>query len=738
MSAKKLLLCGFLGVGLLFGVSSAVAYSNPDDGSIFPGQSCPNCAQQRKSDKKVRVIDGTKQRRCSNCNFKTQNYEFAQPRYKSTLRNCCELAPFALGHVDFNLSNEGTKNHVGNYRFRIFGCRRATKKAILNKGRVIQKEMEFQNVFGKSIDECYKFMEMPQVCLMDPAVVLPEYILNAEITEFFMNVCDEYDWEKAKKNQRRDGTAEMTVKWRLMDLTQSKVYWTGVTSGYADLEDGIYEGEVKLAEMAFGDAAQRLTSLPGFDRQLQTRLSPEEKARVRQALIEFDARFHPEKCPLPVAQPCGRPRCPAEQPMMLQQPICPCAAQMQQPACVCNQPNCSCPMVSCPCAAQPMVQAQPKVEEFVDVKTKKKIIEQKIITKTRIETPAPVCQQVCQPICPQPTCQVQCTRTCHPSNCRRICKEVCDETGKCETKCYEDCGQPVQPKVEVLTYTPAIEQKGNVEVKNVMVEPKVEETGGVKDSHRVYEDCVDENGNVVNGQNCDKCMDWDNYSLDCVIDRNPYEELSPENMLTIRKSVVDITNSFSKQSSGLLISDSFVITSADVVNKLSNVYTVKTINGDILKAKAVRVNPAKNIALLHLDTPLKYTPLAYNTELPAVDQEGFIALGQLNNQSAKNYLDDNGKIYGYRYSDTLGTEIIVDTLVNKVNSGSVLVDKLGTVNGMSNAAAQTKEGMDLFLPTDTVLKGLCLRVCERAYKPVTEQIKQETKAPEAMPVQKRK
>jgi hypothetical protein len=57
---------------------------------------------------------------------------------------------------------------------------------------------------------------------------------------------------------------------------------------------------------------------------------------------------------------------------------------------------------------------------------------------------------------------------------------------------------------------------------------------------------------------------------------------------------------------------------------------------------------------------------------------------------------------------------------------------------MSNVAAQTKEGMDLFLPTDTVLKGLCLKVCERTYKPVTEQVKQETKAPEAMPVQKRK
>ena len=102
------------------------------------------------------------------------------------------------------------------------------------------------------------------------------------------------------------------------------------------------------------------------------------------------------------------------------------------------------------------------------------------------------------------------------------------------------------------------------------------------------------------------------------------------------------------------------------------------------------------------------------------------------------YLDDNGKIYGYRHSDVFGTEIIVDTLVNKVYPGSVLIDKLGTVSGISNTAHQTDNGMDLFLPTDTALKSVGLTICERIYKPVTEQIKQETVAPEVMPAPKRK
>ena len=210
--------------------------------------------------------------------------------------------------------------------------------------------------------------------------------------------------------------------------------------------------------------------------------------------------------------------------------------------------------------------------------------------------------------------------------------------------------------------------------------------------------------------------------------------VNPENMALIRGSVVDITNALGKKGTGLLVSDSFILTSAGLVNKLQNIYDVKTINGQVLKAKAVRYNPNKNIALLHLDTPTNYTPLSLSTKLPAIDQEGFISLGE----NTQNYLEDNGKIYGYRYSEALGTEIVVDALVNKVNPGSVLIDKLGSVNGMSSSAQQNENGMDVFLPTDAVLKSVGLTICERIYKPVTEQVQQETKAPEAMPAPARK
>lgn len=791
--------CGVVALGLAFGAQTAMAADEfcpecpPDkDGSIFPGGSCENC-DRPKSDKAVRIVDGTRVKNCPDCPvpvFRTRNYPAAQPRYKRHAlgRDCCDMAPFALTHVDFRLQNqEGYSpyaNHVGNYRFRIFGCRRYNKKAMLNHGRVIQKDMAFHEIFKKAADKCYKVMDMPDVCLEDRSVKLPEYALTAEITNFFMNICDEYDWDKARKENRRNGTAEMTVTWRLMNPSQTKVLWKGVTSGYAELPNGVYEAETKLAELAFADAAMRLSSLPGFEYQLKQRLSPERMEAERAALIAFDAKFNPGKCrfvkEIAYTNSCAyapQPQCPA-----IARPACPCATV--QP-CVCNQPVCSCPQPACPCA---VTMGKPKVEEFVDVKTKTKTVEQKIITTTRVETPQPICRQVCKPVC-QPVkkvvktvetvqtiteeCPVRCEQRCEQPKCRKVCTETCivgkpDVKGErqCTTKCVEDCGEPkplpepeVVASVEEIDYIPPkIEEDGGADVKTVITKPQIEETGGVEDNFRKYENCIDENGDVISDGSCtlvdDSWVDLEGYAVDaklCIVDRPPYTELSPENMLKIRSSVVEITNAKGEKGMGLLISDSFILTSAGLVNKLQNTYDVKTIDGTVLKAKAVRVNPGKNTALMHLDKPANYTPIALNLDLPAIDKEGFISLGLLDKEgeAAKNYMDDDGRIYGYRYSDTLGTEIIVDTLVQKVSVGSVLIDSLGTVNGISNSAKQTEEGMDLFIPTETALRSVGLSICEKlydkkspwqktVYKPVTEKVKEETKAPEAMPEADRK
>ena len=763
MSAKNIfnkLFCAVLLASLSVGayVATAATPDCPDcppelDGSLFPGGSCKRCANRKVSDEKVRIVEEPAKKVCDDCpvpEFKTVNYGFVQPRYKRDAnRNCCDLAPFTLQHVDFKLGGKEVYNpyssHVGNYRFRIFGCRRQTKKAMLNHGRVIQKDMAFNEVFRKSADKCYKVVDVPSdVCLADTSVKLPEYVLTAEITNFFMNLCDEYDWEKAKKANRRNGSAEMTVTWRLMNLSQTKVFWKGVTTGYAEVENGVYEGEIKLAEEAFAEATRRLSSLPGFENQLAVRATAEEMDYERAQLVAFDEKFNPGKCvfekEIEYTHTCDyapQPKCPAKP-----RPNCPCA---QPQPCKCAQPSCVCPQVACPCAP-----VQTKVEEFVDVKTETKTVETKTITTTRVETPQPVCQQVCRPVCAQGIAQP----------CPMTCKQECEQPKPAPMPEPEPVVEPEpvpMPEPEPVA-EPEIVEDGGVEVENVTIEPQIEETGGVTESHRVYENCIDEAGNVISDGSCtvidDSWVDLEGYDVDaklCIVDRPPYSELSPENMLEIRSSVVDITNAKGDKGIGLIISDNFVLTSAGLVNKLQNVYDIKTIDGEVLKAKAVRVNPSKNTALLSLDKPVNYKPLSLNLDLPAIDREGFISLGLLDNkdEAGKDYMDDNGKIYGYRYSDNLGTEIIVDTLVQKVSVGSVLIDKLGTINGMSNSAKQTEEGMDLFIPTETALRSVGLSICEKlydkkspwektVYKPVTEKVKQETVAPEVVAKELRK
>ena len=83
--------CGVVALGLAFGAQAAMAADEfcpecpPDkDGSIFPGGSCENC-DRPKSDKAVRIVDGTRVKNCPDCPvpvFRTRNYPAAQPRYK--------------------------------------------------------------------------------------------------------------------------------------------------------------------------------------------------------------------------------------------------------------------------------------------------------------------------------------------------------------------------------------------------------------------------------------------------------------------------------------------------------------------------------------------------------------------------------------------------------------------------------------------------------------------------------
>ena len=540
------------------------------------------------------------------------------PVYAPEPKNCCDMAPLYLEHVDFNLTDMSNKptHKLGDYRFRIFGCRRYNKEAILNQGRIFEKDMNFSKVFENVTGECYNIIKKPaDLCLQQTPSVLPEYVLTAEITDFYMNICDGYDWKNATKTEKRSGSSEMTVHWRLTNLSKTKVLFEGTTTGYARLNVGEENGEIALIEAAFADAVRELQALRGFEDQLMIRLSPEEMAAERNALIAEEIALDPAKCHY--AEPLR---------------------QVKQ----CEISRKDFNIRECPAFAQ-------NVELSCDMQPEK-------------------------------------------------CVEI-------ETAVVEQCLQEPSENCAVVDDT--------------WVETQVQ----------VVDDL-------------------------CIVAHEPYDVLTPENLYKLRASVVEISNLRGQKGAGLIVSDTFVLTSASLIGEQENTYKIRTINGKEFTARAVRINLSKNIALLTLDTPTEYTPLPLNLDLPKVGQTGFMTLGLLDveafDNGTENYIDNHASIMGYRYSEDKGAEIIADTKRQDLTIGSILIDAHGSVDGVAHIGLKTQDGQDLFLPTETVLRSVGLKICEcvydapspwqqTVYKPVTELILHaEPKAPEQMPEKARK
>ncbi len=312
------------------------------DGSLFPGGECSSC-----SGEKVKVPGS-----CNRCAARQAerrmaliNYVPYTPEvYAAMQHNCCQMAPIALDHVDFRIKQKGVDgpytSHIGNYRFRIFGCRRYNKEARLNSGRILEKNINFQAAFEEAVGNCYKILPAPKdLCLQTLPTEMPEYILTAEVTNYFMNVCDEYDWNNAEKKNERTGTSEITVTWRLMNLTKTEVLWKGESTGYGELYEGEKNGENKLIERAFADAASNLRAMTGFEDRLMQRLLPQEIAAQRWSLIEEERALNPIKCGYRKEYDCAK-TCELGDPMF--------DAVKCQTSCGCTLPTCQTQVVAEP------------------------------------------------------------------------------------------------------------------------------------------------------------------------------------------------------------------------------------------------------------------------------------------------------------------------------------------------------------------------------------------------------
>ena len=729
--------------------------------------------------------------------------------FQTIHHRCDDFAPLQLEWVDFRIKKGRDRTYsrrLGNYRFRIFGCRRDQRHAVLNEGRIIQKDMEFIRIFEDKVSDCYNIVKIPNdVCLSGVNKPLPEYVLTAEIPDYFMNLCDEYDWKDAEKANLRTGSAQMTVTWRLMDLSKSNVLWKGESNGYSEVPDGEYNAEMILIERAFADAVDNLRQLPGFEDQLAVRQTPEDLEAQKQALIAMERMNDPVKCQYQPEIKQAQTLCPLQENSGTAADGQMCTAQTEPELlsiCPADNPDCSGSIEELGGSAgngqyaqdnQTLILDQPAqdysdtevavaevtpVEESGDTidmggslnAREAEIADAAAKAENRtvqfdefgnaIELSGGAEDSGTPPdFCPldadgNPQCGEQITV--EEGNYEE--EYACEDGNFCEPSMFEflheedrSCSpSPVpflhkenrgcEPSIfdDLFGTKPscALEEEQEIMVEDFIEQPYcqpesdlyIEESGGFEESGNFVEEdggVIDFGGAVeTDGQSWtaldippEETQDMIERNQLCVVNRGPYDKLTPENIYKVRASVVGVTNANGMKGAGLLISDQFVLTSADLIVKDNNRYRLKTINGVELSGRAVRINIKKNTALILLDEKTQFTPLSLNLELPEIGTGGYMALGLLeDSEGGEGYLDNNGKVSGYRYSDEKGAEIIVDTFVQTVTVGGALIDEHGTINGMSHAGKKFEDGPDLFIPITTAINSVGLEICGQENK----------------------
>ena len=203
-----------------------------------------------------------------------------------------KLATLKLEYVDFKIPRgrtpEAYGKDIGRYDFKLFGCKRMERKVVLDEGRAMRRDMNFDDVFFEVLSDHIPVVVSKNSPYFEFSVgeVIPGYVMTAEIEDLYMNVCDQYDWRTRDYSHLRSGTSEIRVRWRLMSPFSRKLRWEDVTYGYGEIVDPIRNGETRLVEKAFADALVRVMGMPGF---LQTLGSIPNDREIHQARSAYEA-----------------------------------------------------------------------------------------------------------------------------------------------------------------------------------------------------------------------------------------------------------------------------------------------------------------------------------------------------------------------------------------------------------------------------------------------------------------
>lgn len=610
-------------------------------------------------------------------------------------------APIKLENVDFRIKKsrkyDDFDTKLGNYRFRIFGCRRESKNAFLNQGRTLQKDMHFFDVFYETMNDFYPVVvEQNSVYYPDSDKRQAEYVITAEITDYFMNICDEFDWEEAKNKKLRSGSSEMTVTWRVMNLKKDYVYCRGTTTGYGQIMEGEPNGETLLAERAFEDALVKIPEISCLNDTLSRRVYQSDIDSQLVQISEdeycdscFNTQYAAEIKGIEALQECERG---THKPRK-------------------GKSRTFTPISHDECQRVPVESEGGVRYQYLTIDGEEcdpDTFETTGSTRSRHSfAPGEECRRV--PVESEGGVRYQ-YLTIDGEECDPDMIETEGGVAGSHFEVSEDCQTIEIPEEECVLETPEeikLTDDYFVDIPleiDTLKEAQVTEDGGSTGFGSNIEI------NTV-GESAFASID----NQFCIQNNPPFENLKPENLYKLRASIVSVENASGKKGAGLIIADNLVLTSADLIQKDNNAYDLKTINGKSFKASAFRVNPTKNVAVLLLDKPTAYQPLPMSLTLPEVNQDILLTLGLLNfDEDGENYIDNEGRVIGYRWSEDRGAEIIVDTFVQTVTLGGALIDQKGNIIGIAHETKKTDTSPDLFIPIETALKSLGLEICGQA------------------------
>ncbi|WP_316975968.1 S1C family serine protease [Shumkonia mesophila] len=195
------------------------------------------------------------------CNHNMVAVETAPRLQAAEIANREELAPMRFNRLSINL-RRGTV--VGGYEKDLITCYPyGPDKVVWNSGRVLQRDIEFEDLFFEEMSLAnFNVVGDPKDLFSGARreEIKPEYLVSAQIEDIRMNVCEVMGYWTAKPDGTFRGEASVRVLWQVFSVFDQNVVYETTTKGSIKRQEARAGGEVGLLTEAFSEAVANLAA----------------------------------------------------------------------------------------------------------------------------------------------------------------------------------------------------------------------------------------------------------------------------------------------------------------------------------------------------------------------------------------------------------------------------------------------------------------------------------------------